>query len=957
MGEVRSMAIDIETFSDVDLLKCGVYAYSDSPAFAILLFAYCFDDGEIEIIDLANGEELPSGVVEALIDENVIKTAFNANFERVCLSKHLGIKLSAKSWHCTAVQASMLALPLSLSGVGSVLGLSKQKMEEGKELLRYFCMPCKPTKTNQGRERNLPHHDIDKWERFKNYCIRDVDVEKQIRGKLCKYPISEQELLFYQLDQEINDRGVLVDKTLVKQAIICDLLHKEVVTNKAYEITGLENPNSVAQLKTWFAGHGLMIESLSKAVVADLMKEADGEVFEALRLRLLMAKTSVKKYEAIKRSLCTDKRVHGLLQFYGANRSGRWAGRLLQVQNLPKNHIADLEVARELVKKGCFEAIEILYDTTPGVLSELIRTALVPKQGCKFFVADFSAIEARVLAWLAGEKWRLDVFLTHGKIYEASASAMFGVPIEEIGKGSELRQKGKVSELACIAGGSLVLTNEGLVPIEDVTTDHLLWDGEEWVRHEGVVYKGEREVIYYDGLRATKDHLVWVQGKEKPIYFGESAKGREHLIRTGNGGNAVWVGENHLSGKEMEQSKKSLLCFYAMHRLWKSAMARIKQFKRWEIKGMSKLFTAKENSKVVRSKINCSKAKMRKSEHQKLRGLRREGHSILLFFSIRSRAMAIGKRRQCKSGVGVGPNQQRWELRAGQSSFCQPSSKSSQSKKKCIALFSSRGVALCKNCSDKDVIRWHDQRANTGECKGKCEIKEEAVAIDRGKVRVYDIRNAGKRHRFTVSGVLVHNCGYGGSVGALKAMGGVEMGLSEIDMSKLISDWRNANPHITAFWWAVDKAAVQAVKEKKKTKVGRITFYYTSGILFITLPSGRKLSYIKPRLAVNRYGKDALTYEGIGENKRWERIDTYGPKLVENIVQAASRDILAESMIRLRDAGFDIVFHVHDEAVMEVPKGSASIEEVCDLMAIPPTWADGLPLRADGYICDFYKKD
>lgn len=648
MGEVRSMAIDIETFSDVDLLKCGVYAYSDSSSFAILLFAYCFDDGETKIIDLANGEELPSGVVEALFDENVIKTAFNANFERVCLSKHLGIKLSANAWHCTSVQASMLALPLSLSGVGSVLGLSKQKMEEGKELIRYFCMPCKPTKTNQGRERNLPHHDIGKWERFKNYCIRDVDVEKQIREKLCKYPISQQELLFYQLDQEINDRGVLVDKTLVEQAITCDLLHKEVVTNKAYEVTGLENPNSVSQLKSWFAEHGLTIESLSKAVVADLMKEADGEVFEALKLRLLMAKTSVKKYEAIRRSLCNDGRVHGLLQFYGANRSGRWAGRLLQVQNLPKNHIADLEVARELVKKGCFEAIEILYDTTPGALSELIRTALVPKQGYKFFVADFSAIEARVLAWLAGEKWRLDVFLTHGKIYEASASAMFGVPIEEIGKGSELRQKGKVSELAC---------------------------------------------------------------------------------------------------------------------------------------------------------------------------------------------------------------------------------------------------------------------------------------------------------------------GYGGSVGALKAMGGIEMGLSEIDMSKLISDWRNANPHITAFWWAVDKAAVQAVKEKKKTKVGRITFQYKSGILFITLPSGRKLSYIKPRLAVNRYGKDALTYEGIGENKRWERIDTYGPKLVENIVQAASRDILAESMLRLRDAGFDIVFHVHDEAVMEVPKGSASIEDVCDLMAIPPTWADGLPLRADGYICDFYKKD
>lgn len=645
MGRILEM--DIEIYSDVDLIKCGVYAYADSPVFEVLLFAYSFDGEETKVIDLAQGEQLPAEVESAIFDENILKTAFNANFERTCLSKYFGRRISPKSWHCSAVQAAMLALPRSLEDVGTVLGLEKQKMKEGKDLIRFFCIPCKPTKTNGGRTRNLPCHAPEKWELFKTYCKRDVDVEKAIRYKL-RIPIPESEMEVYRLDQEINDRGILVDKKLVEQAVAGDLLYKEIVTKRAYELTGLENPNSVAQIKDWLEEKGLEVDSLSKQAVTELIQESDGEVEELLRLRLLMAKTSVKKYEAIERSVCSDGRVHGLLQFYGANRTGRWAGRLVQVQNLPQNHIVDLDLARNLVKQGRFEDVELLYDSTPRVLSELIRTALIPKPGCRFLVADFSAIEARVLAWLSGEEWRLNVFSSHGKIYEASASAMFHVPIKEIQKGSLLRQKGKIAELVL---------------------------------------------------------------------------------------------------------------------------------------------------------------------------------------------------------------------------------------------------------------------------------------------------------------------GYGGSVGALTSMGALNMGLEEEELTSLVSSWRSANPHITQFWWDVDAAAIKAVTEKKQTRVGKISFEYKSGILFVTLQSGRKLSYVKPRMALNKFDRNGLTYEGIGESGKWGRIETYGPKLVENIVQGTARDLLAEAMLRLKRNGFDIVMHIHDEAVLEVPEGVSSVEEVCAIMAEQPEWAKGLPLRADGYECAFYKKD
>ncbi len=643
----RILAADIESFSDVDLIKCGVYAYADSPAFEILLFAYSFDGGETQIIDLAQGEKLPAEVEEAIFDVSVTKTAYNANFERTCLSKYFGRYIPPESWHCSAVQAAMLALPRSLEDVGRVLGLDEQKMKEGKELIRYFCVPCKPTKANGGRTRNLPCHAPEKWELFKTYCKRDVDVEKAIRRKLHNFPIPESEMELYRLDQRINDRGVLVDMGLVKQAIACERLHKEVVTKRAYELTGLENPNSVVQLKGWLGDMGMEAESLSKKAVAEMIAETDGEVEELLRLRLLMAKTSVKKYEAMERSVCSDGRVHGLLQFYGANRTGRFAGRLVQIQNLPQNHLPDLELARELVKQGRFEDIELLYDSTPNVLSELIRTAFIPKPGCRFVVADFSAIEARVMGWLSGEEWVLDVFCGDGKLYEMTASRMFGIPMAEIGKGSPERAKGKVASLACQ---------------------------------------------------------------------------------------------------------------------------------------------------------------------------------------------------------------------------------------------------------------------------------------------------------------------YGGSTGALVSMGALDMGLTEEELPPLVAAWRKANPHMVQFWWDVDAAAVKAVTEKQKTKVGRIIFEYKSCILFITLPSGRKLSYVKPRMAVNKFGRDGLTYEGISENKKWSRIETYGPKLVENIVQGTARDLLAEAMLRVEKKGYPIVMHCHDEIIAEVPEGIGSVDEMCEIMAVQPEWAEGLPLRADGYSCSFYQK-
>ena len=642
-----TLAIDIETYSDVSLPDCGVHRYAASEQFEILLFAYSLNDEPTRIIDLVSGQTMPDEIMECLMDDSVVKTAFNAAFERNCINRFFGLSLKPEGWRCTAVQASMLSLPLSLEGVGEALNLDKKKMSEGKELIRYFCMPCKPTKANGGRTRNLPSDAPEKWELFKAYCIRDVDVEKQIRNKLAKFPIPDREQELYCMDQRINDRGIMVDRNLISHAVACDLLYKEAASKRAYEISGLENPNSVSQLKDWLNEKGIEVDSLAKAAVEELVEKTEGEVSEMMKLRISMSKTSVKKYEAMERSVCPDGRVHGLLQFYGANRTGRWAGRLVQIHNLPQNHMEDLELARSIVKEGRYDLVELLYDSTPEVLSELIRTAFVAKPGCRFIVSDFSAIEARVMGYLAGEGWVMEEFRGAGKIYEQTASKMFHIPIEEITKGSPYRARGKVASLACQ---------------------------------------------------------------------------------------------------------------------------------------------------------------------------------------------------------------------------------------------------------------------------------------------------------------------YGGAEGALISMGALNF-VEEEELKGLVQSWRTANPHIVNYWYEIDGAVKAAVKERKMTKVGMVTVYYQSGMLKIALPSGRVLSYVRPRMTVNRFGSESVSYEGIGTNRKWTRIESYGAKFCENIVQATARDVLAEAMLRLEKKGFDIVCHIHDEVVLEVPEGTSSVEEVNEIMAVCPDWCEGLPLKAAGFESPFYKKD
>lgn len=647
---MREMSIDIETYSSVDLIKSGVYAYASAPDFTILLFAYAFDDDPVRIVDLT-AEALPDSVVCALTDPDVIKTAYNANFERTCLRRYLGLELPISQWRCSAVAAAELGLPQYLAGVAEALGLEEQKDSRGKLLISYFSKPCKPTGANGGRRRNEPAHDPDKWQTFMDYCVQDVEVERAIKRRIARFPLAESEQRLWEYDQRINDRGVRVDRQVVQHAIRFDAAYSAQCRERAYEITGLDNVGSLIQLKGWIRKQtGEEVQSLAKEALADLLAATDNEdVKEVLQLRSEMGKTSTAKYEAMARSVCPDGRIRGLLQFYGANRTGRWAGRIVQVQNLPQNHLKDLDYAREIVAGGDYELFKLLYGNPPQVLSELIRTAFIPSEGRRFIVSDFSAIEARVVAYLADERWRQDVFEQGGDIYCASASQMFKVPVVKNGVNGHLRQKGKIAELAL---------------------------------------------------------------------------------------------------------------------------------------------------------------------------------------------------------------------------------------------------------------------------------------------------------------------GYGGSVGALTSMGALKMGLTEDELPPLVESWREANPRIIGFWKAVERAALDAVRDKPSTLPHGLSFVKQAGILFIGLPSGRRLAYVKPRIGTNRFGSPSLTYMGMNQTKRtWERLETFGGKLVENIVQAFARDCLAENIIRLEDAGYEISFHVHDEVVLDVPEGGGSAEEVAEIMGRPIEWAPGLPLRAEAFETEFYRKD
>lgn len=848
------------------------------------------------------------------------------------------------------VAAAYLGLPLSLAGVGAVLQLQQQKMSEGKALIRYFCVPY--DHVNGIPVFHAPADAPKKWSVFRAYNQRDVETEQAIEQKIARFPVPEFVWREYDLDQTVNDRGIQLDLQLVQQAIRMDSLTKDKLLHQLKDLTDLDNPNSVQQMKQWLAEHGLELESLGKKEVQEQLKNASPDLRTVLLLRQQVSKSSVKKYQAMQNAVCSDGRARGMFQFYGANRTGREAGRIIQLQNLPQNHLPDLEDARKLVKSGDLEAVELLYEDVPDTLSQLIRTAFVPKPGYKFLVADFSAIEARVIAWLAGETWRMQAFAEGKDIYCASASKIFGVPVVKHGINGHLRQKGKVAELACIAEGQLVLTDHGLIPIEKVTTDDLLWDGEQWVHHEGVIYKGKREVITYEGLTATPDHLVWIEGQSRPIQFGIAASCGSHLVQTGDGGKSIRLGENYQCGKTLEQNMEPLLCVDRMHRMQLEAVDATFQPYIRKIKWLSEMFSAQKNSALARKKTNRSKATLRKPKRCRIFQLRCKRDSVRFSFCDSGRFVSDKQVWHTRTGNGNRQDRRQWKLCSGKSQVCYSYRKQFEQADDRLNTIRPKLLALCVQYHYSKIIQRDDTRRNYSGCR-KCRCGEKKMLETHSRTaRLYDIQNAGRHHRFTVSGKLVHNCGYGGSVGAMKAMGGSEM--SDAELKQIVTDWRTASPHIVQLWWDVENAAIKAVRDKTETETHGIHFSYESGFLFIKLLSGRRLAYVKPRIGENRFGGDSITYEGIGTGRKWERLETYSGKLVENIVQATARDLLFYSMQTLSQ--YFIVGHIHDEMIIECPKDT-KLDEICQQMAITPDWAKGLLLRADGYECSFYKKD
>ena len=972
MEKIETLSIDIESFSDRDLRKCGVYRYSESPNAELLLFGYSVNNGPVEVIDVAQGEEIPEYILAALVDDEVTKWAYNSSFERVFLSVWLkrnhpeyfrsygvegdtvGDYLNPSSWRCSMVWGAYMGLPLSLKGVGAVLKLDEQKMSEGSDLIRYFCVPCKPTKSNGGRTRNLPGDAPDKWATFKAYNKRDVEVELAIKEKLKNFPVPEFIWDEYHLDQKINDRGIGIDMELVRNAIIFDEKSKGTISEQMKGITDLENPNSVVQMKAWLSENGIETDTLGKKAVDALMKDCPEDISNVLALRQQLAKSSVKKYQAMSNAVCDDGRARGMFQFYGANRSGRWAGRIIQIQNLRRNDMTDLAEARELVRQGDYESMEMLYDDIPDTLSQLVRTAFIPKPGYQFYVADFSAIEARVIACIAGETWRNELFAVGGDIYCKSESQMFKVPVEKHGINGHLRQKGKIAELACIAEGSLVLTDAGLVPIEKVTTQMKVWDGEYWVEHDGVVFKGEREVIKYEGLTATPDHLVWVEGKQEPIQFGIAASSGAHLIKTGDGGNPIRLGENHQSGKTMEQELEPLLCSDRVPELRNDSVAAFGQPEKRKVKRLSGMLPTKTNSNMAGKKTYCSKTTMRESFGSQLSKLWGKRNQILFYICSGCRSVLDKRIWSSRKVFGTGQNRYERRLCSREPALCLETGEPCKpAQDRPVGILAGILALFLPRCSQKTLPR-HDERRDYRGRRESSDGKKKKLAHNISTARLYDIRNAGPHHRFTVSDRLVHNCGYGGSVGALKAMGALEMGLQEEELQPLVDAWRASNPNIVQLWWDVDDAVKTAVKMHITTETHGLKFIWKSGMLFIELPSKRRLCYVKPRIGENKFGGESVTYEGIGATKKWERLESYGPKFVENIVQAISRDLLMNAMKTLSHCF--ICGHVHDELIIEC-KPEVSLDEICGSMSRVPDWMPRLKLDAAGYTTPWYCKD
>ena len=952
---MKILSIDIETFSDVNLGRCGVYRYADSSNFDILLFGYSIDGGSVELIDICNGEELPQFIIDALIDADVTKTAFNAQFERVCLMKYLSrvlhrnIYLKPSSWSCTEVQASMLGLPLSLEGVGKLLKLNEQKMDEGKALIRYFCTPCRATAANGGRTRNMPEDAPEKWEIFKKYNIRDVQVELSIREKIKNYPISEKEQKFYVLDQKINDRGLMVDMKLVEEAISCDKQFTVAATEKAYELTGLENPNSVAQLKGWLKEHGVKVESLSKKAVTELIDETEGEVEEALKLRLLMAKTSVKKYEAVERAVCLDGRVHGLFQFYGANRTGRWcltgdhevltSEGWMRLDEWKGGNIACWSPDTEFISFQKSRTLEFDYEG---------EMYLLESQRC----SQLSTPDHKMPYWNKNGFWSIDTILNLSKkrfSIPYTGRRITNCSLEHI----ELR-------ILIMTQADGYYTKDGdlrfhFSKVRKIERCKRLLRGAAIVFtiHErndsSVISIKSRMLPLWLRTFRNKTFQMWLLDESADVIFDEL----EYWDAYRCGPNSIQYSTTNKQNADIIQALANLSGRSATivkkvraNKNWNDAYI----VNIWLNPGGKNEIKNKPAKKFYRGKVYCAETNtgffvVRRNGKVWITG---NSGRLVQFQNLPQNHL---KDLELARGLIKEGRFEDVELLFGNV----PGVLSELIRTNFIPEEKYHFIVADFSAIEARVISWlagEKWRLEVFASHGKI---YEAAASMMFHVPVESItKGSPLRQKGKISEL---SCGYGGGVGALKSMGALEMGVKEHELQGLIDNWRSANTHIVKFWWDVDRSAVKAVKERSKISTHGINFTYKSGMLFVNLPSRRNLVYVKPRIGLNKFGREGLTYEGIGTARKWERIETYGPKIVENIVQAVSRDLLAEAMLRLDEAGYKIVAHVHDEVICEVPIGEGSVEEMCAIMAESPKWVKGLPLKADGYECNFYMKD
>lgn len=956
------LTIDVETYSEIDIRDCGAYRYISDPSFELLMTGFAWNDMPAVVADHVLGGPPTEHLRACIYDPTVIKVAHNVAFEREVFHRVFGQVCPPEQWIDTMMLAAYCGLPLSLEGVTKSLGFAEdmQKDARGKRLIQYFSKPCKPTKANGGRTRNLPEHDMAAWLEYLEYNGQDVVAERAVYKRLIQHMPPDDEYRMWCLDQIINDRGVRIDIPFARAASAMGSQYKAEKTEEARVLTGLENPSSVSQVKAYIKEkEGFEVTSLEKKAAAEVKdKLTTAEASDLMALREEYSKSANKKYDAMLRSVCSDGHVKGCFQ-YGGTHTLRWAGRLVQLQNMKQNHIPDLDAARTLVGTGDMESVELLYGSVSDTLGQLTRTALIPEPGCRFVVSDFSAIEARVVAWMAQEQWVLDAFAAGKDIYCEVASQMFGVPVIKHGPNGELRQKGKIALLACIAEGQKVLTDRGLVPIEDVTTDMRVWDGESFVAHEGVIYKGEREVITYDGLTATPDHLVWIEGQQEPIRFGLAAARGARLVRSGHGGTPLWVGGDHLAGEAMEQNVEPLLRADTMYRMRSSGLDDSRKPDSRVVPWVSDVFSTEADTHVAGSPTDRGEAAVRESKGCKLRRLWRQRNPFLLSFRHSSGLVADRESRSPGQIAGAGQDRHQRQLRTGEHQIPVAQGQHSEQTVHRFVGIRSAILALCKGHRRPDAERRLDQRADyqCGETSGAG--KTQGLEEHRRTARVYDIRNAGKHHRFTVSDCLTHNCGYGGGVTALKAFGADRMGMSEELQQEIVDKWRKSNPHIVSYWKRVERAAIAAV-QGSTTTLGVLTFTYRDGTLWVRLPSGRSMAYAGARYAesTRKQGK-TLSYMGVDQQtRRWVRVETWGGKLVENLVQAVARDILRDKMLALNALGYDIRAHVHDEVIISAPKSEPdACKQVSAIMGAELPWTHGLPLSAESYECEYYQKD